>query len=296
MPDLTIVIVNYNTCTPLRACLESILREQGDLQVETLVVDNGSVDGSTDMIREYAPAVRLIDPGINTWFAGGNNLGVREATGDYVLLLNPDTLVQPGMLQTMLAYLRQNPGVGAITCRMTYPDGRLQRTCSRKPTYRDLLLGYTFLGALFSGWRNRRRARMWYADWERDSEKSVEVLPGSCIMAPRSVLNAVQTFSEDFKLYFVEDDMCPRIRALGYDVRFVPDALVLHEEHASVKQVQRLASRVYFDDLLVFCRKHYGAWRMGLLRALMWPTRRAMDVAQRLRGEQRDLKKATTDV
>ncbi len=289
MPDLSIVIVNYNTCAPLRLCLESIERERGTLALETLVIDNGSADGSTQMIHEIATQapganIRLIEPGHNTWFSGGNNLGVQQASSDYVLLLNPDTIVQPAMLQTMLAYLREHEQVGAISCRMTFPDGRLQRTCSRQPRYIDLLLGYTFLGALFVGWRNRRRAQMWYADWQRDSEKSVEVLPGSCIMAPRQLLNAVGTFSTDYRLYFVEDDMCPRIRALGYDVRLVPDALVSHEEHASVKQVQRLASHIYFDDLLVFCRKHYGGARAALLYALMAPTRLLMDIAQRLRG------------
>ena len=289
MPVLSIVIVNYNTVDQLRDCLESILRERGDLDLETLVVDNGSVDGSAAMVRSYAPEITLIDPGRNTWFSGGNNLGIHAAQGDYVLILNPDTIIQPDALQTMLAYLQAHETVGAITCRMEFPSGGVQATCSMRPRYLDLLLGYTFIGVLLSGWRDRRRRRMWYAEWERDSTKAVEVIPGSNILAPRELLLATGAFDEQFRLYFVEDDLCQRIRDTGAEIHFIADALILHHEHASVQQVQRLASRIYFDDLLVYCRKYYGAGRALLLQWLMQPTRLAMDIAQRLRGEKASL-------
>lgn len=285
MPDLSIVIVNYNTCVQLRECLESILRERGDLHIETLVVDNGSKDGSAEMVRSFAPDVTLIDPGHNTWFTGGNNLGVQQATGEFVYILNPDTIIQPNSLQTMLAYLRQHDHLGAITCRMEFPTGGLQRTCSRVPAYVDLILGYTFLGVLFAGWRQRRRNRMWYADWQRDSNKAVEVIPGSNIMGPRELLAEMGPFDEALKLYFPEDDLCRRLLDHGKAIHFVGDALLLHHEHASTAQVQRLASQIYFQDLVTFSRKHYGAGHTALLQVLMWPTRWGMDLAQRLRGE-----------
>jgi GT2 family glycosyltransferase len=91
------------------------------------------------------------------------------------------------------------------------------------------------------------------------------------------------------KLYFTEDDLCKRITDYGYDLYFVPEAILIHEEHASTSQVQRLASQVYFDDLLYFTRKYYGALAAGVLRALIAPTRYGMDVAQRLRGERKAL-------
>lgn len=289
MPDLSIVIVNYNTCEQLRECLESILREKGDLSVETTVVDNGSKDGSAEMVRGFAPAVTLIDPGYNTWFTGGNNLGVQAATGDYIYILNPDTIIQPGALQQMLAYLRAQPDVSAITCRMEFPNGGLQRTCSRVPQYIDLLLGYTFFGVLLATWRQQRRTSMWYADWDRDSDRAVEVIPGSNIMGRRDLLRDMGPFDEQLKLYFPEDDLCQRLLAAGHRIHFIAAARLLHHEHASTAQVQRLASRIYFEDLLVFCRKHYGAWRAVLLHMLMLPTRWGMDLAQRLRGEKASL-------
>lgn len=287
--DLSIVIVSYNTCGLLRRCLTSIQEQRGDLDVEVIVVDNGSKDSSVDMVREQFPAVKLIEPDHNTWFTGGNNRGVQAASGEYVLILNPDTVILPGTLQTMIAYLRQHLNVGAITCQMQFLDGRVQFTCSRVPRYPDLVLGYTFLGVPLAPWRKRRRRAMWYEGWRRDSTRSVEVIPDSCLMLSLDLWRQVGGYDERLKLYFTEDDICKRILASGYEIHFVAEAALLHEEHASTSQVQRLASQVYFDDLLYFARKYYGTLAAALLQALIAPTRYAMDAVQRLRGEREAL-------
>lgn len=290
MPDLSIIIVNYNTREALRRCLASIDAERGDLDVQIIVVDNLSRDGSADMVREHFPQTVLLEPGVNTWFTGGNNLGVQMATGDYALILNPDTIIQPGMLPTMLKYLRINSFVGAITCQMKFPGGRRQSTCSRLPGYLDLLLGYTFLGVLLAPLREKRRSEMWYSGWDRTTTRPVEVIPDSCLMSPTLLLKDIGVYDERMKLYFTEDDLCKRILAKGYEIHFVAGAEILHEEHASVSQVQRLASQIYFDDLLIFSRKWYGLFLTLFLRALIIPTRWAMDMAQQMRGERKALK------
>ena len=216
MVDLSIVIVNYNTRDYLRPCLASIEAQHGDLSVEVIVVDNASQDGSAAMIRSEFPRVVLVEPGVNTWFTGGNNLGVSHAQGEFVLLLNSDTLIQPEMLPTMVAYLRAHPQVGALTCQQRSMDnGKILRIGSRVPAYLDLLLGYTFLGVIFAPVRDRRRAVMWYADWGRDTTRAVEVIPGSCIMASRDLLLRFGTFDTRLKLYFPEDDLCQRLIDAG---------------------------------------------------------------------------------
>lgn len=288
MTDLSILLVNYNTRDLLQACITSIFREQGTLSVQIVVVDNGSKDGSVDMLRTtFGDRITLITPPANTWFTGGNNLALAHAVGEYAFILNCDTMVLPNTLQTMLAYLQAHPDLGAVTCRMEYPNGAgVQRTCSRVPAYLDLLLGYTLLGVLLAPLRDARRRAMWYADWQRDSTRTVEVAPGSCIMARRETLLAMGgCFDDALKLYFPEDDLCQRLKLAGMGVHFVAEATLIHHEHASVAQVQRLASQIYFDDLLTFCRKWYGTGRTWLLRALLTPTRWVMDTAQRLRGE-----------
>lgn len=289
MPDLSIVIVNYNTREQLQACIESILAHRGDLSIETIVVDNGSKDGSSDMVRGYAPDITLIDPGYNSWFTGGNNIGIKASSGYFVWILNPDTIVQENTMQMMITYLRENPTIGGITCLMQFPDGSEQATCSMTPRYLDLLLGYTFIGAIFSSWRDNRRKTMFYDGWQRDSIKSIEVAPGSNLMCPRELLLDIDIFDESLKLYFPEDDICRRIIDGGKEIHFLPDALLLHHEHASVEQVQRLASKIYFDDLLIFSEKYYGKASAILLNTLVIPTRWAMDFVQRHRGEKEAL-------
>ena len=291
MVDLSIVIVNYNTRDYLRNCLASIEAQSGstlhgDLAVEVIVVDNASKDGSAAMVRGEFPQVVLVEPGVNTWFTGGNNLGVSHAQGEFVLLLNSDTLIQPGMLPTMVAYLRVHSGVGALTCQQRSMDnGDILRICSRLPRYLDLLLGYTFLGVIFAPIRDRRRAVMWYADWNRDTSRPVEVIPGSCVMASRALLNQFGTFDTRLRLYFPEDDLFQRMIDAELEIHFTAEAVLLHKEHASTQQAQRLASQIYFDDLITFTRKWHGAAAALALHLLVIPTRIAMDWVQRRRGE-----------
>ncbi len=289
MPDVSIVIVNYNTCEQLRRCLQSIQNEARDLSIEVIVVDNGSKDDSATMVHQVMPQAILIEPGRNTWFSGGNNLGFQRATGDFIYILNADTRLQPNGLQTMLTHLKTHAKVGAVTCRMEYPEGGLQQTCSRVPAYVDLLLGYTLLGVLFQHWRDSRRHVMWYTGWNRDSGRSVEVGPGSNLLCPSSVIEQINGFDERLKLYFTEDDLCKKILDAGYEIHFVEGVLLLHEERASTSQVWRLASHIYFEDLVTFCRKYYGAAHTTILQTLIVPTRLAMNLAQRLRGERTSL-------
>jgi GT2 family glycosyltransferase len=166
---------------------------------------------------------------------------------------------------------------------MVFQDGRLQRNCSRLATYLDLLLGYTLLGVPLKLWRDRRRQIMWYADWDRESDRAVEVAPDSNLLVRRALLEQIGYLDELLKLYFTEDDICYRIRAAGYAVVYVAGATITHDEHASTSQVQRLATQVYFNDLITFTRKYYGQARAWLLAALIIPTRTGMLIVQSLR-------------
>ncbi len=275
---LTTVICNYNTRIDLARALESLTATTGDLTHEIIVVDNASQDGSADMVRAQFPTVQVLESGANLWFSGGNNLGMRAAQGDYVLILNPDTIIPPGALATLAQYLDEHPAVGAVTPRMTFADGVLQRNCSRFPEFVDNVLGYTFLGALFAGWRDRRRAWMWYADWDRKSTRAIEVAPGSCIMARRAILNQIDHFDTRLKLFFTDDDLCRQIAGTGAEIHYVADVPIIHDEHASLKQVPRLTQRVYWEDLLAYTCKYHGVLRAWLLAVLLTPTKVVMSI------------------
>ncbi len=285
--QLSTVICNYNTRDELARALESLIARGGDLTHEIIVVDNASHDGSAAMVRERFPPVRVIESGANRWFSGGNNLGLRAAQGDYVLILNPDTIMQPGVLGTLVRYLDEHPAVGAVTARMTFADGTLQRTCSQFAQYADFVLSYTLIGLIAPRWRDRRRACMWYAGWDRDSTRAVEVAPGSCIMARRRILAQIGYFDERLKLFFTDDDLCRQIIGTGAAVHFVADATIIHDEHASLNQVPRLTQRVYWHDLIAYTRKYHGPLAAWALAALLVPTRIGMAIKRRVRGPAR---------
>ena len=209
---LSVCIVSYNTRADLARCLDSLAATLGAIEHEIVVVDNASADGSPALVREQYPSVRLIEPGLNTFYSEGNNIAIRAARGDYVLILNPDTEVHPGAIQTLLDRLEANPGWGAVTARQIWTDGQtVLPICSRLNAYTDLWLNYTLWGALLPGWRARRRARMWYQDWDRLSDRQVEVAPGSCLLARRERLLDIGLFDAAMPLFFSDDDLCMRL-------------------------------------------------------------------------------------
>jgi GT2 family glycosyltransferase len=280
--QLSTVIVSFNTRDQILRALKSLIETGQGLEHELIVVDNASTDGSVAAIREQFPSVRLIETGSNLWFTGGNNRGLQAAQGEYVYSLNPDTIICPGALQTMIAYLDAHPEAGAVTSRMVFADGTLQRNCSRLASYLDLLFDYTFLGLLLGPWRKKRRHEMWYADWDRETDRPVEVAPDSNLMIRRSVIEQIGLYDEHLKLYFTEDDLCRRIIDGGHEVHYVSQATIIHDEHASVSKVQRLATQVYFDDLIAYTRKYYGPFLAVFLAMLILPVRTAMYIKQSL--------------
>jgi GT2 family glycosyltransferase len=282
MPELSIIILNYNTRDKLADCLKSLeaLRHEADFEI--IVVDNASSDGSAAMVKSFS-AVRLIENKENYWFSGGNNIGVAAAQGRYAWILNPDTLVQAKAIPTMLNYLKNHPEVGAVTCRQQHPDGEMLPICALARHYADLLFDDTLLSLFFSAWRKKRREALWYSDWQRDSLKTVEVAPGSSIMAETALLDKVGGFDECFKLYFTDDDLCHDIRATGKPIHFLPDALILHYEKSAVTNRRRFARDIYFEDMLRYSRKHFGVLPTLFLSFWVMLSRWAMDAKQSLK-------------
>ncbi len=242
-------------------CLTAL--KNSTLQPEIIVVDN---DGSASAVNTRFPDVRRLPQSQNQWFCGGNNVGIAAAQGEYVLLLNPDTAPQPDALQVMVTFMEDNPTYRGVTLQLRYPDGTIQRTGSHIPTYPYLLLNHTLLGWFLWGWRNRLNAQHWYADWDRTSDRDIEVLPGSCLLMRRDDL----TLTADCLLYFPEDDLAQRYREERF--RFLSTTFITHHEK-SVTQ-SWLATLVYYRDLLRYTRRYHGAMAAATLwvlsRPLLW--------------------------
>lgn len=272
-PDLSIIIVNYNTCELLRACLASLVPEPMNLEI--IVVDNASRDGSVEMVRDEFPQVKLLAQPRNTWYCGGNNIGLAAASADYVLLLNPDTVVKADTLPRMLAWLQENPGYAGVTARLVYPDGSTQRTCSRVPTLAYLLAANTILGLLLLPWRHRLQRHHWYHDWDRTTDQDVEVIPGSCTLMPHG-----NRLDDRLLLYFPEDDLAQRLRL---PFRYLADCVIEHHEKAATQSW--LATRIYFRDLLTYAHIHHGVLAMMLLWIFSRPLLLAMWLKRRLAAQ-----------
>jgi GT2 family glycosyltransferase len=259
--SLSVIIVSYNTRDDLRLCLTAL--RQSTLQAEVIVVDNASSDGSAAMVRADFTEVTLIEPGRNLWFCGGNNRGLEAATGDYALLLNPDTIPPPNALAALVSFLDSNPDYAGATLQLRYPNGVVQRTCSRAPSLRYLLLTQTALRWLLPGPRRRAEAHHWYAGWARDLDFDVEAVPGSCVCMRRADL----WLDDSLRLYFNEDDLARRFA--GRKFRFLAAPAIIHREKSATRTAA--ASRLYFADLLTYTRKWHGRDAANLMRLLSRP-------------------------
>ena len=254
---LSIVIICWNDLKVITDCLRSIFDGTHSTEFEVLVSDNGSTDGSIQFVRENYPAVKIVENGANLGFAKGNNAGIRQTTGEYVLILNPDTIIHDGSLDRWIAFADRHPTVGAFGCRVQNPDGSYQISSRPFPTigrYWIAALGFRFLGRL-----SDRFVSDQYPGWKGDSERSVDWQSGCCVMLRGDLLRQrLRGFDEQFFYHFEEVDLCKRVWDSGSSIRFTPEASITHLGGQSVGRfpirfaIEKLRNRYrYFY-------KHYG--------------------------------------
>ncbi len=255
-PDLSVCIVNWNTRDDLEKAIASTMGDVGVLAVEVVVVDNGSTDGSADMVRERFPSVTLIEAGQNLGFARGYNLAAEHASGRHLLMLNPDTEVRAGALAALVGYLDAHPETGAVGPRLVNPDGSLQHSCRRFPRPAAAIFRNTPLGRLFPGNRFTRDYLM--ADWDHHTAREVDWLSGAAICIRREAWEQVGGFDERFFMYAEDIDWCLRAHQAGWQICYLPEAVIMH--HIGRGSDQRpLAMVIQFHRSMVrFYRKHYA--------------------------------------
>lgn len=264
--DLSIIIVNWNVRELLRACLHSISEGRGDLDVEVIVVDSGSEDGSAAMARQEFPWVRLIACEENVGFPRGNNIGLGEANGRFLLLLNPDTELVGDALSRMVDYLRRQPDVGVLGPQLLNPDGTVQSSRRRFPTLATAFLESTWL----QPWAPQRLLRRYYAaDLPDDAVADVDWVTGACMLARRQVAAAIGGMDEDYFMYSEELDWCRRMKDAGWRVVYFPSAQVVHHVGKSSEQAVT-ARHVNFNRAkLRYFRKYHGRFPAAVLRLFL---------------------------
>lgn len=269
-PDVSIVIVSFNTRDLLRRCMQTVINEAGAVTYEMIVVDNASRDGSAEMVEREFPQARLLRSDINLGFAVANNRAFKVARGRYVVLLNSDAFLQPGALARAVAHMQLDPRIGLGGARLIGSDGSWQPSARQFPSLVNDFLCLSGLSSRFPHSRFFGRFDSTWMDAHRPAE--VDWVPGAFSILSRRVLEEVGYFDESFFLYYEEVDLCRRIKAAGYSIWYWPDVVIVHLGGESSKTVKHLSFSSSGAQLtlwrmrsaLIYYRKHHG-WRTAWL-------------------------------
>jgi len=265
---LSVVVLSWNTREILRACLAALERDVPCEPREIIVVDNGSADGSAQMVARDFPAVRLLCNAENRLYAEANNQGALAARGRYVCLLNSDTEVRPGALDRLAGFLEIHPEYAAIAPRLVNPDGTVQRACRRFPTLLEPLLESTSLGTFPPGsWLS------WWTsmgDFDHQHSRDVHQPPGACFLLRTAEYLAVGGLDPSLSLFFNDVDLCLGLWRKGRRIRYLAEAEVMHHQGLSTRaHDSRDRNLLWIQNRTTYYRKNHGRlaerWLHGVL-------------------------------
>ncbi len=249
------MIVSTNEGHFLGPCLAALREGMAGVECELFVVDNRCDDDTVGIAQSTFPEARIIRNPFRYGFARANNVALRQARGRYLLVLNPDTEVRPGALATLVRYLDGHPEVGIAGAKLVNPDGTIQYSCRQ----------FSSLRSVFFRWLPKcpEAVRQWalrdylMIDWDHASARAVDWLMGACLCVRRAATEEVGLLDEGFRLYYEDIDWCYRMWKGGWDVHYVPDAVIMH--HYQRTSAQRLVSRALWThvySVLRFFIKH----------------------------------------
>ncbi len=299
-PDLSVVIVNYNVRPFLEQALHSVQRACQELSAEIFVVDNNSVDGSVEMVKERFPEVQLLANEENCGFAHANNQAIRHARGRYILILNPDTLVQEDTAAVLIWFMDAHPEAGAVGCQILNPDGTFAPESRRTfPSPDVAFYRITGLSRLFPRSKVFGKYNLSYAPVDEVME--VDALSGSCMLVRRAALVHAMThpsvkvdtngttdplegvpleeldttvtgaglLDESFFMYGEDLDWCYRFQQAGWKIYYTPDTRIIHYKGESTKQGEMRYVRLFYGAMLQFADKHFHGRYSALFAAVL---------------------------
>lgn len=294
--DVSILIVSFNTRELTLEAISSAVRETQDVSLEIIVVDNNSTDGSAEAIAAHPAGPRLIPLTDNIGFGRANNLAAEHASGEYVLLLNPDTIVRDRAIDRLVSFARSNKRALIWGGRTVFADGRLNpASCWQRITLFNLLMRATGLAGIFpnSPWFNPEA----YGGWPRDTVREVDIVSGCFLLMPRPVWMALGGFDPQFFMYGEEADLCLRARRIGARPLVTPEATIVHlggasEKTRTGKMVKLLAAKATLIE------RHWPrpAVPVGQFLSSMWPLTRWIACSARALIEHGDESREAADV
>ena len=264
--DVSIIIVNWNTKQLLHNCIESIYEQAGDVDYEIIVVDNGSTDGSAEMVKNEFPEAILLENSRNRGFAAANNQAIAIASGKYVFLLNSDTIILEGAIEKLKFFADSYPEVAVVGPRVLNPDGTHQLSCFMFPSILNMLLSVTYLYKVFPHSRFFGRERMTW--WDRSITREVEVVSGCAMFVRREAFEQVGVMDATFFMYAEETDWCYRFKKSGWKVVFAPLAEITHFGGQSTSQRPAAMTVELRKSILKFVKNHQGSTAYLIARFL----------------------------
>ena len=265
--DLSIVILNYKSKGLLKQCLRGIELVKPQLEYEIIVVDNASKDDSVDMVKneflnQPRQNIKIIVAPENRGYAVGNNLGIREAQGKYIIILNPDIIVLSDIFTPMVNYMEQHPKLGLAAPKLLNPDGSLQMSCLQFPRTITPIYRRTPLGKL--GFAKKYLRRYLMMDWDHCENRAVDWVLGACFMFRKSALDKVGLLDESFFMYFDDIDWCRRFWEAGYQIHYLASVETVHyhkresAESPGLKGLSSYATRLHIKSWVKYTLKHLG--------------------------------------
>jgi hypothetical protein len=270
IPDISIGIVSYNTCDLLRACLQSLRQRaaEGEATIEVIVADNGSSDGSVEMVQREFPEFQAFYTGGNIGYGRANNAAFERATGRYFFVLNSDTEVEPGALREMVQFMDAHPQAGGAGAKLILPDGSTQPSVGTDPTLRAIFFEQTYLDKLLP--HSRLTGGYLLTWWDYKERREVEQVCGACLFVRREAWHQIGGFDPAFFMYFEDTDFCLRLRRAGWQIWYLPDARIQHRLGGSSGNNWRVRARMvtsYNHSRYYFWTRERGQWAGSLTKA-----------------------------
>jgi GT2 family glycosyltransferase len=263
-PDVSVVVVNFNTAHLLGRMFAALEAGRGDLKLQVIVIDNASHDNSVEVLRTGHPEAQLIANTTNPGFGRANNQALPHVRGRHVLLLNTDAFVAPDTLPKTVAFMDEHPECGVLGVKLVGEDGALQPSCRYFPTPWNGFVLSSRLGNLLGRWLTPNVRHVDDMHWDHASVRACDWVPGCYYLVRREVIDCVGLFDPRYFLYYEEVDHCRAVRSAGWSVIYYPFTQVVHiggESAASagpLNPVSRQVSALQIESELLYFRKHYG--------------------------------------
>jgi hypothetical protein len=264
--DVSIIIVSYNNKKLLQDCLQSVIDNTKEVSYEIIIVDNNSTDGSQDMLRELYPGVTLLCNEENIGFSRANNQGYKRSSGEYLLFLNSDTLIQENAVQKMTMHLKENPAVGILGPKILDVRHQPTRSYMRFLDAKKLFLGSKRI-RLFV---DVEKYRLHFPKYDYSTIRKALWLSGACLMITRKVFEEAGLFDEHYFLYLEDMDLCLQVNRLGYDVVYFPVVEIIHMFGGSSSQHPDHLHRLYDKSMAYYFRKNMSVLQYVLALLYIW--------------------------